>query len=149
MPTATLDDIMDRIRADGGRVTQSRRMVVETILEHGGHHLTAPELVDAMRAMDPEFHESTVYRVLERLTDLHILEPVQVQHGATIFHLTDRTHTHHHLVCTECGAVAETDPDLLDEVARRLGRRYGFVLKVDSPATLLGTCSDCHDDPTA
>lgn len=97
--------------------------------------------------IDPEFHESTVYRVLERLTDLHILQAVEVRSGATVFHLADAAHTHHHLICTGCGSITETDGRVLDDVADRLSRRHGFALKVDSPTTLLGRCADCGAAP--
>ncbi|CAN5867137.1 Fur family transcriptional regulator [soil metagenome] len=138
-----VENIMEQIRESGGRVTQSRRMVVEKILDSGDHHVTAPELIEAMRGVDSEFHESTVYRVLERLTDLRVLEPVQVQAGPTVFHLTDKAHIHHHLLCSECGSVTQTDGTLLDDVARQVARHHGFAMRVDSPATLLGRCADC------
>lgn len=135
---------MERIRASGGRVTQSRRMVVARIVEGGDHHVTAPDLIDAMRDVDPDFHESTVYRVLERLTELEVVEQVNVRSGVTIFHLV-QDHHHHHLVCTDCGSVTETDGELLDEAAAHAERHYGFSVKVDSPATLFGRCATCRD----
>ena len=143
MDEARVDEILGQIREQGGRVTQSRRMVVEQILGHGHHHVTAPELIDALRAADPEFHESTVYRVLERLTDLEIVVPVHVQSGPTVFHLREAGHVHHHLLCTTCGSVTETDGHLLDAVAAKVRSTQGFAMEVGSPVTLLGTCSAC------
>jgi Fur family ferric uptake transcriptional regulator len=60
----TLDDILDRLRRDGGRVTASRRAVIDAMLSSPSHHMTAPDVVDAVRAGHPDFHESTVYRTL-------------------------------------------------------------------------------------
>ncbi len=141
--TTRVEEIIEKIRTSGGRVTQSRRMVVEKIVDGSDHHLTAPELIEAMRQVEPEFHESTVYRVLERLTDLHILQQVQVQSGPTVFHLADGTHVHNHLLCTGCASVTETDGTLLDDVADRVARDHGFTLKAGSPTTLLGRCAQC------
>lgn len=138
-----VEDIIGRIRADGGRVTQSRRMVIERILASGDHHLTVPDLIDGLRTDDPEFHESTVYRVLDRLTELGVVEPVQVQSGATVFHLTGDEHTHHHLLCRSCGSVIETSAQLLDELAARLHAEYGFALQQEAPITLAGRCAAC------
>lgn len=143
MVSNRVDEIIAMIRDSGGRITQSRRMVVETIVESADHHVTAPELIEVLREADPEFHESTVYRVLERLTDLHVLEPVQVRSGPTVFHLADRAHIHHHLLCTECGSVTETEGALLNEAAAHVASRHGFTMKVDAPATLLGRCAAC------
>jgi len=142
--SSRVDEIIGTIRDSGGRVTQARRLVVERIVEGGDHHLTAPELIDDLRVGDPDFHESTVYRVLELLTELNIVVPVSVQSGATVFHLTDDAHTHHHLLCSGCGSVTETDGSLLDAVATDVERRHGFALAVDSPTTLLGRCAACR-----
>lgn len=136
---------MTRIRGSGGRVTQARRMVVEKIVERGDHHLTAPDLVDDLREDDPEFHESTVYRVLERLTDLGVLEPVHVQSGPTVFHLMDHGAVHHHLLCSSCGAVAEIEGELLAPLSQQVMAEHGFALRADAPITFLGRCARCRE----
>jgi len=117
-------------------------MVVEAILASPDHHVTAAGLVDAMRQVDPEFQESTVYRVLDRLTELGVVQPVQLDASATVFHLAHRVH--HHLLCVECGSVTEADADLLDEVARQVARTTGFMLRTDAATTLRGVCEDCR-----
>lgn len=143
--TATrVEEIIGQIRDSGGRVTQSRRMVVERIVQRGDHHLTAPDLVEDLREADPEFHESTVYRVLERLTDLGVVEPVQVQSGPTVFHLTSARPAHHHLLCVDCGSVTETRSEAFDGLAATLDREHGFELQVDAPITLTGRCARCR-----
>lgn len=147
MSNELVDEIISEIRRTGGRMTQSRRMVVEHIVSSGTHHLTAPELIDDLRAVDPDFHESTVYRVLERLTDIGVLEPVQVQSGATVFHLDRKGHTHHHLLCSECGAVVEAGAAAVTALARQVDRDHGFALRVDAPITLVGMCARCRLGP--
>lgn len=144
MATDRVEEIIDRIRERGGRVTQSRRMVVEQIVDRGHHHVTAPELIDVLRETDPEFHESTVYRVLERLTEIAVVEPVQVSSGPTVYHLTHDGHLHHHLICAACGSVTETRSDLLDRIATEVEARHGFTMRVDAPVTLPGLCATCR-----
>ena len=147
MSSELVDEIISEIRRTGGRMTQSRRMVVEHIVASGTHHLTAPELIEDLRAADPEFHESTVYRVLDRLTDIGVVEPVQVQSRATVFHLTGAGHTHHHLLCSACGTVVETGAAVMAALARQVDRDHGFALRVDAPITLVGLCARCRPDP--
>lgn len=146
-----VDDIISEIRRTGGRVTQARRMVVERIVANGDHHLTAPDLIEELRADDPEFHESTVYRVLDRLTDIGVVAPVQVHSGATVFHLTGVDHTHHHLLCTDCGSVVETASSALVDLARQMEQDQGFALRLDAPITFTGRCARCggRSEPTA
>lgn len=135
-----LEDILDRLRRDGGRVTASRRAVIDAMLSSPSHHMTAADVVDAVRAEHPDFHESTVYRTLERLAELAVIARIQIGPGPAVFHLS--VAQHHHLVCDRCGRVAEAPSGLLDAVAARLRRHHGFVL--DPGATPLhGLCASC------
>jgi Fur family ferric uptake transcriptional regulator len=135
--------VLDKLREGGGRLTRSRRQIVEAIVADAHQHLTAADIVEIIRRRDPDFHESTVYRTLERLTELGVVRPVQLSPGATVFHLVEGTHQHHHLLCDGCGAVIEARDDLLDALARQVSRDYGFALQADA-ATLHGLCADCH-----
>ena len=136
------DRILDRIRDGGGRLTTTRRLIVEAMLS-GDHHLTAADIIETVRRADPHFHESTVYRTLERLTELGVIQPVQLTPGATVFHLVERAHRHNHLVCDACGAVIEAEAGVLDELADEIERDYGFTLQT-AAATLHGRCSRCR-----
>ena len=51
-------------------------------------------------------------------------------------------HQHVHLVCHECGEVAETPTDLMNELAARLRETSGFELDVTHVA-LSGRCASC------
>jgi Fur family ferric uptake transcriptional regulator len=134
--------ILDRLREDGGRITASRRRVVETLVSGGHHHVTAPGLVAAVRAVDPDAQESTVYRTLERLVEIGVLTPIEAPGAATTFHFASAAH--HHLVCDSCGRVVGAPSDLLGAVAQRLRAEHGFVLRPDA-VTLPGRCLDCTD----
>ena len=137
----TVEGILDQLRREGGRVTASRRAVIDVLLASPSHHMTAADVVDAVRADHPDFHESTVYRTLERLTELGVVDRIQIGPGPAVFHLS--TAQHHHLVCERCGAVTEASADLLDAVATRLRRDHAFVL--DPGATSLhGWCVACR-----
>lgn len=133
--------ILDRLRVSGGRVTHPRRLVIEAMVTSPSHHMTASEVVAAVRANDPEFYESTVYRTLDRLLALGVVERVQLGSGAGVFHLSNRPH--HHLVCERCGAVVEIPADLLDDLAERVHQDYGFSLR-PMASTLAGLCTTCQ-----
>ena len=131
---------MDRLRASGGRVTQSRRQVVEALVRGPGHHLTAPQVLDGVRQADAQFHESSVYRTLDRLVEIGAVTRIDVSGGSTVYHLPARAH--HHLMCDGCGRITGADPDLLATVAERVRREQGFILR-DEAVTLPGRCRDC------
>jgi Fe2+ or Zn2+ uptake regulation protein len=136
------NEIVDRLRRGGGRVTRSRRAVIDALVRGPGHHMTAAEIVAAIRADDPEFYESTVYRTLDRLLALGVIERVQLGAGGAVFHLPQAPH--HHLVCEHCGEVLEIPATLLDDLAGQIHAEHGFRLR-PSASTLVGSCRRCAD----
>ena len=138
--TEATDHILDRIRDEGGRITVTRRLIVDAMLASPDHHLTANDVVDAVRDRHPDFHRSTVYRTLDRLADLGVVDRMQIGTGPAVYHLSVRPHRH--LVCDRCGAVQEAPPDVLDDVVDRVAAVTGFV--VDPVTTPLhGLCRAC------
>ncbi|HEX8805270.1 MAG TPA: Fur family transcriptional regulator [Acidimicrobiales bacterium] len=137
---AHLAAILERLRHDGGRVTATRRLVIDAMLGSHDHHLTAADVVEAVRRDEPDFHPSTVYRTLDRLTELGVVDRIQIGPGPAVYHLSHRPHRH--LVCDGCGAVREAPPDVLDAVATRLATETGFALNPGA-TPLHGLCEAC------
>ena len=136
--------VVARLQASGSRVTAPRRRVIEAVVSNPDHHMTAAEIVATVRDADPDFYESTVYRTLDRLVELGVLDRVQLGPGAAVFHLAHRPHEH--LVCELCGEVTHVDADLLDGLARLARSRHGFELH-RSASTLVGRCERCAAAP--
>jgi Fe2+ or Zn2+ uptake regulation protein len=130
------------MRAGGGRVTTSRRAIVEVLLESRDYHLTAEEIVVAVRANLPDVAESTIYRTLTALEQLGVVGHVHLGHGPAIFHLSDQPHRH--LVCTRCQAVTEIPPELLGDLREALKSEYGFSVD-DEHFALTGLCRACRE----
>src|SRR5262245_13833962 len=97
---ATLDALLDRLRAGGERITVARRAVLETLLDAPDAHLTADELARRIHADHPSIHLSTVYRTLDTLVDSGLLVEVRIGNGPGSYHFT--SDEHHHAVCTTC-----------------------------------------------
>ena len=140
-----LDVVLDRLRAQGGRVTAGRRAIVRALLTADDHHVTADALAATVQADHPDVHLSTVYRTLEALELVDVVDRINLGPGGAVYHLTARTH--HHLVCDRCGSVSEADDAALDRLAADLRDRYGFAL---SPRhlTLHGRCRACQEKLT-
>lgn len=138
------DLILDRLRRSGVRITGPRRSVVSAMSASSGHHLTAGDLLARIRLDDPRFHESTVYRTLERLVDAGVVTRIDADGGPVVYHLMVDA-PHHHVVCERCGLVTGVPADLLDGVAVRLSADHGFELRPDA-VTLPGRCVQCPPD---
>ena len=133
------EPILGLLRARGGRVTTCRRAILETFLGMGGH-ITAEALTAQVQANQPDVHESTVYRFLDELERLGVVDHVHLGHGPAVYHLA--SDAHHHLVCDHCGTVTEVPEALFAELRRQLHDDYGFALQPRHFA-VTGRCKEC------
>ncbi len=143
-PAATaerLEQILRLLRDRGGRVTTSRRAIIGSLLRSGGH-VTADELTSEIQADYPDVHLSTIYRCLETLAELGVIDHVHLGHGRAVYHLADETHQH--LVCEVCSAVVEVPDEVFAELSARLRTEYGFAIRPRHFA-VLGRCAACLD----
>lgn len=136
-----LDRILVLLREQGGRMTTARRAVVGALVGAEGH-VTAEDLTAWVQAEHPDVHPSTIYRTLDALEELGVVDHVHLGHGRAVYHLMDDPHQH--LVCEACGAVIEVPDKLFKPLANRLRDDYGFTLRPNHFA-VLGLCAGCQD----
>ncbi len=136
---ATVDEVLALLRAQGGRATPSRRILLEVLFDNDGH-LTADELTEAVRSRAPDVHMSTVYRSLEDLQRLGVVVHSHLGHGPATYQLA--TLAHAHLICQECGTTIEAPDDLFRGLARQTKRELGFTIDPHHFA-IVGRCADC------
>lgn len=137
------DDVSTSIgslRRSGHKVTQARRAVIEALADEMDH-LTAPSLVKAVQKRTPSVGRATVYRTLELLTRLGLVQSSTLGGAAATYVLTAGRH-HHHAVCVECHKTVDFDECVLLELERRLGQKLGFRFE-GHLVELYGRCPDC------
>ncbi|WP_322899920.1 Fur family transcriptional regulator [Enterococcus faecalis] len=108
-------------------------------------HVSAEEIYFLVKQKSPEIGLATVYRTLEILTDLKVVDKVSFNDGLARYDLRKEgaKHFHHHLLCLECGTIEEVEEDLLGEVEQIVESRYHFLVK-DHRLTFHGICQSCQ-----
>jgi Fur family ferric uptake transcriptional regulator len=132
--------LLDDLRVRGERVTPARRAVIEELVAAEGH-LTVDDLVERVHQTVPRAHLATIYRTMDILERLGIVQHTHLGHGSAVYHLVDDLHVH--LVCESCGAVVQMPPSLLSAVERRARQEHGFALRTHHFA-LVGRCQSCQ-----
>ena len=132
--------MLDRLRGRGARLTTARRAVIDALVSTGGEHVTAEGIVAWVRDHHPEIHRSTVYRTLDRLEAIGMVNHVHLGHGPSTYHLTDRPH--HHAICNVCGTVIDVPHEALHDLTDKLRADHGFELTHQHFA-LSGRCRNC------
>jgi Fur family ferric uptake transcriptional regulator len=92
----------------------------------------------------PEIGLATVYRTLELLSELHVVEKLNFGDGVARYDLrTDSNkHHHHHLICVQCGAMDEIREDWLGPLEERLEKEFNFTV-IDHRLDFQGICYRC------
>ena len=145
--TFTMDDLREKLSARQHKMTPQRQIVLQIFLDHPGEHLSAEDVHDLLRDKRAEIGLATVYRTLELLSDLGILQKMEFGDGCSRYEVNDTDptrHHHHHLICTKCGKVEEFDEDLLESLEAIIKRKTGFVT-TDHQVKFFGVCQECQD----
>ena len=109
---------------------------------------TAPLSVPELQAkVGPGVPLSSLYRIISDLLEAKVLLKLEFAEGFARFELDEGlSDHHHHLVCIECGAVADLDvPDLEDVIeatAKPIKRRSGFRVS-GHRLDFFGSCAKC------
>jgi Fe2+ or Zn2+ uptake regulation protein len=139
-----LDDTVGvRLRRVGQRYTDGRRALVE-VLATTERPLALPDILH----LAPALSQSSVYRNLTVLEQAGVVHRVATAGEFTRYELTeDLTSHHHHLVCVDCGTVADVVvprrvEDAVQRAAVELADDAGFTLE-GHRLDLVGRCAAC------
>jgi len=125
----------------GTRVTDQRALILE-IIQQGQGHLDADEIYRRARLKKPRISLSTVYRTLQRLKELGLVEELHLDETHHCYEVKPSTE-HHHLVCLGCGRVIEFQYPLSRYVKRNVTEAKDFEV-VDTEIRMAGYCSQCR-----
>jgi Fur family ferric uptake transcriptional regulator len=134
-----LQDLADR----GIRVTHQRRALIETIQAADGH-LDAASLLENARKRDPRIDRATVYRTLELLKKLRLIDELDLMHlnGEKHFYEVKTEVDHVHLACFECGGIEEFTSPIFERLKAEIARENGFHIRVIR-LEVGGRCRNC------
>lgn len=135
--------VADRLAAIGHRYTSGRRLLVDALVR-AGSPLPLPAILTRHRGLK----QSSVYRNLAALEQAGVVRRVLTDEEFGRYELTEElTGHHHHLVCSNCGAVEDVDfapgfEETLESQLAELADRTGFSA-VSHRLDLIGLCRVC------
>lgn len=139
----TLDDYLERLREEGLRLTTPRRFIIEALIDSRGRHLNARELMDLVQERDSTVGFATVYRTLELLVGLGMLNRISLEEGFSRYEIPDER-MHVHLYCRLCGKTLHLpDEEEKEALVRSWMEGSGFVL-LPQTFEIAGVCAECR-----
>ena len=135
---------LGRLREATGRSGGARRLVVELLGEQDCC-LSAQEIHDALRAAGARVGIASVYRALEGMDELGLVQRVDLGDGVARFEPAHEDGHHHHLVCEDCGKVEPFEDVALESAIARVAGGRGYSVGAHE-VVLRGACEDCRHD---
>jgi Fur family ferric uptake transcriptional regulator len=135
--------LLDELVSKGVRLTSQRRALVEVIQE-ANEHLDAASLLDLARRREPNIDRATVYRTLELLKKLRLIDELDLMHlyGEKHYYEAKTERNHAHLACFRCGRIEEYSSPLFERLKAEISKQAGFTIKV-TRLEVGGNCRAC------
>lgn len=148
--------LLEELARRGVRITEPRRILLETIQE-SPHHLDAATLLDLARQRDRTINRATVYRTLQMLKKLRLVDELDLMHlsGEKHFYEAKTAVDHVHLACFQCGRIEEFTSPLFERLKSEISARNGFHIRVvrlevggrcRHCCALARSCAECAED---
>jgi Fur family ferric uptake transcriptional regulator len=141
-PSAWATAANERLADAGYRRGGARREVVALL---GEQHcaLSAAEIEDALQSRDRAVSRASVYRVLEELEQIGVVQRVDIGQGIVRYEPVHHgPGHHHHLVCDRCGRLQPFADDGLERAIAALSDKVPFRV-ADHEVVLRGACTAC------
>lgn len=138
-------DFIELLKSKGLKVTSQRKLILEVLAKNPEQHLTAEEIHEFVKEQNPEIGLATVYRTIQLLSKLHLIEKLNLDDGLVRYEISktnSKSHHHHHLICQKCGSVFMFEDDLLEQLENRIEDTLGFRV-MDHEVKLYGYCKNC------
>lgn len=124
------------------RYSHQRERIYRSVAE-SDQHPTANMVYDALKAEMPKLSLGTVYRNLNQLADAGRLKKIPLADGSCRFDKT--TTAHSHIVCEECGRVADVALPSFQPLAESVEQQTAYLLR-SYDVVLRGVCKECSQN---
>jgi Fur family ferric uptake transcriptional regulator len=136
------EDAREHLKRAGHRPGAAGTLVLEYLAAQSCCR-GAQEIHDALRAEGHRVGLASVYRMLDALAELALVQRVDVGDGVVRYEPARHADHHHHLVCGECGKVEPfADPEL-EQAIEAVEEQSGYSV-VAHEVVLRGACGDCR-----
>ena len=136
---------VDRLVGRRKQLTRGCRIVLES-LKHSTGTPSAQEIAMQLRntlsSQAPGL--TTIYRSLELLARLGIIQVVTFRDGERRYELVNPGEHFHHLICERCGTTTRINSCILEEVTESVSSQYKFRVK-SHVLELYGVCNQCDN----
>src|ERR1700760_495352 len=113
--------------ADHGLAATHQRQVLYEVMQRMPGHPSPEEVYARVKKRVPAISLATVYKNIHLFVERGVLKELSMHHGSLRVELN--THLHHHMVCSQCKAIADIDEHSLGIPPARATLPGGFQVE--------------------
>lgn len=132
---------LEQLQNNGYRLTAPRQAVVE-IIASSQRVLSPLEVYELARKRYPKIGLVTVYRTVEKLEELGMIQRVHQPTGCHAFVAASNGHEHM-IICQSCGRVEFFSGDHMEPLMKTVSKESGYQVH-DHWLQLFGFCGECQ-----
>lgn len=129
------------IKNAGLKVTVPRTKVLDILEKSDKRHLSAEEIYKMLLDSGEEVGLATVYRVLTQFESAGLVIKHNFEGDRSVYELDQGEH-HDHLVCVQCGIIAEFVDSVIEKRQEEIAKEHGFEI-LDHNLSIYGLCQAC------
>ena len=129
---------------DAGHRLTPQRLLILSAVRHSEGHITAGEILDAVKQSYPYIDTSTVYRTLDMLKQMRLVSETHMGGDQHHYEWVD-DERHHHMICHNCDRVSSMDDRFIEALGERIMNAYDFEADIEHLA-VFGVCADCRNE---
>lgn len=130
----------DLLREAGLKATEPRLQVL-TILRKAIKPLQPKQM---LARLGKAFDQATLYRVLGSFKEAGLIRQVDLRGDAPFYEIRPHGDDHHHIVCTECGKIADFEACLAEGLEEEaMSQAGGFSEITGHSFEFFGICKEC------
>lgn len=132
--------IIEAFRNKGCKATPQRIAICRFALRTRDHP-NAQRIYHEVKALFPTISLATVYKTLQTLTELGLIQELDFPNGQARFDSYMKPHLN--LVCTQCGNIQDVNERSAEEIVERAASAAKFKA-TGQRLDIYGICQKCH-----
>jgi len=131
---------IEALRSKGYKATPQRIAICRIAL-NSREHPTAQQIYDQVKKIHPTVSLATVYKTMEVLRDLDLVQELNFPKGQARF--DSYMNPHINLICVKCGKITDIDDVTAEEIAKKVAAATKFKpngQRID----VYGMCQQCN-----
>lgn len=136
-------DLITVLKSKNMRITPARRALVQYLLDNKSLQIPLKDIQDFITAKVEGVNRSSIYRNLEALKKLDIIQELNLPKKGKCFQYIFDKDVHHFYICKACGKANRGNKQLFDKIENALKDVHGFS-KANLSLVFYGLCGKCN-----